>query len=96
MANILWKKVQRHELFKEEALLAARILEGAEIELLPIRSLFEAATRMSIEIDHPAYDCFYLALAIHNKCQQTNDFFGDFIRVESARFVRERYRWSRP
>ena len=56
-ANILWKKVQRNELVKQEALLAARLLQGAEIELLPMRSLFEAATRMSIEIDHPAYDC---------------------------------------
>jgi predicted nucleic acid-binding protein len=68
-ANILWKKVQRDELSKEEALLAARPLQGAEIELLPMRSLIEAATRMLIEIDHPAYDCLYLALAIEKKCQ---------------------------
>ena len=68
-ANILWKKVQRGELLKQEALLAARLLQGAEIELLPTRPLFEAATRMSIEIDHPAYDCLYLALAIEKKCQ---------------------------
>ena len=68
-ANILWKKVQRGELLKDEALLAARLLQGAEIELLPTRFLFEAATRMSIEIDHPAYDCLYLALALEKKCQ---------------------------
>ena len=37
-ANILWKKVQRDELLKQEALLAARLLQGAEIELLPMRS----------------------------------------------------------
>lgn len=68
-ANILWKKVQRDELSKGEALLAARLLQRAEIELLPMRSLFEAATRMAIEIDHPAYDCLYVALAVENKCQ---------------------------
>ena len=67
--NILWKKVQREELLKEEALLAARLLQGAEIELLPMQPLLEAAVRMSIEIDHAAYDCVYLALAIDNKCQ---------------------------
>ena len=67
-ANILWKKVKRDELLKEEALLAARLLQAAEIELLPMRSLFEAATRMSIEIDHPAYDCLYLALAVEAEC----------------------------
>jgi len=68
-ANILWKKVQRVELSRDEALLAARLLQGAEIELLSTWSLLEAATRMSIEIDHPAYDCLYLALAAENKCQ---------------------------
>ena len=68
-ANILWKKVQRNELSKEEALLAARLLQGAEIELLPTRSSMEAATRIAIELDHPAYDCVYLALAIHNGCK---------------------------
>ena len=68
-ANILWKKVQRGELLKAEAIVAARLLQGAELELLPMRSLFEAATRMSIEIDHPAYDCVYLVLALQRKCQ---------------------------
>ena len=62
------EKVKREELLKQEALLAARLLQGAEIELLPTRSLFEAATRMSIEIDHPAYDCLYLALAVEKEC----------------------------
>ena len=68
-ANILWKKVQRNELSKTEALLAARLLQGAEIELAPMRSLLEAATRMSIELDHPAYDCVYLALAAETDCR---------------------------
>jgi predicted nucleic acid-binding protein len=68
-ANILWKKVQRSQLSKEEALLAARLLQGAEIELLPTRSLLGAATELAIELDHPAYDCIYLALAIANDCQ---------------------------
>ena len=94
-ANILWKKVQREELLKEEALLAARLLQGAEIELLPMQSLLEAAVRMSIEIDHAAYDCVYLALAIDNKCQllrQMNAFCGKFIRADKAPFVPGRSR----
>jgi predicted nucleic acid-binding protein len=67
-ANVLWKKVRRDELSKEEALLAARLLQGAEIELRPTRSLMEAAARLAIELDHPAYDCVYLALAEENRC----------------------------
>lgn len=65
-ANILWKKVQRRELKREEALLAARLLERAEVELLPTRTLLEPALRMAIELGHPAYDCMYLSLAVAN------------------------------
>jgi predicted nucleic acid-binding protein len=68
-ANILWKKVRRGELFKDEALLAARLLQAADLEVLPARSLLEAATRLAVELDHPAYDCLYLALAIEHECR---------------------------
>ncbi len=68
-ANILRKKVQRKELTREEALLAARLLQAAEVELLPMRSLLEKATRMAIQLDHPAYDCLYLALAVETDCR---------------------------
>jgi predicted nucleic acid-binding protein len=68
-ANILWKKVQRGELAKDEAVLAARLLQAAEIELVPTRVLLEPATRLAIELDHPAYDCIYLALAIERDCR---------------------------
>jgi len=68
-ANILWKKVQRDELSKDEALLATRLLQAAEIEFLPTRSLLEAATAIGIELNHPAYDCLYLALAAERDCR---------------------------
>jgi predicted nucleic acid-binding protein len=68
-ANILWKKVWRGELSKEEALLAACLLQGAEIEFPQTRSLLEAAARIAIALDHPAYDCLYLALAIDKDCR---------------------------
>ncbi len=67
-ANILWRKVRLNELSKDEALLAARLLQAAAIEFAPTRSLLEAATRIAIELDHPAYDCLYLALAIERDC----------------------------
>ena len=67
-ANVLWKKTVRGELSKDEALLAARLLQGADIELLPTRSLLEMAAKLAIELDHAAYDCVYLALAIDRDC----------------------------
>jgi len=68
-ANILWKKVQRNELSKDEALLAARLLQAAEIEFLPTHSLLEAAAQIAIELNHAAYDCLYLALAAQRDCR---------------------------
>jgi predicted nucleic acid-binding protein len=68
-ANILWKKVRRCELSKDEAILAARLLQGADLELLPTRSLLAAAARIAIDLDHPAYDCVYVALAAANDCR---------------------------
>jgi predicted nucleic acid-binding protein len=29
----------------------------------------ESATRLAIQLDHPAYDCLYLALAVENGCR---------------------------
>jgi predicted nucleic acid-binding protein len=75
-ANILWKKVRRKELSEEEASLAARLLARADIELVSMRPLLERATRIAVAIDHPAYDCIYLALAEVRGC--------DFVTADRA------------
>jgi len=75
-ANILWKKVRRKELTEREALLAARLLERADIQLEPMRHLLEPAARLAIALDHPAYDCIYLALAEAMTC--------DFVTADEA------------
>ncbi len=62
-ANALWKMVRRGELRPDEAPLIAAILERASVELVAMRSLVAAATRLAVALGHPAYDCFYLALA---------------------------------
>lgn len=67
-ANILWKKARRHEISADEASLAARLLEHADIELMPMRRLMASATGLALRLDHPAYDCLYLALAQASGC----------------------------
>lgn len=62
-ANILWKKVRRGELSEHEAILAARLLQRSDIRLEPMRSFWEAMTSLALALDHPAYDCAYLALS---------------------------------
>ena len=46
-ANILCKKARRNELTLQEALLAARLLQRADIELAPMRAFLEPATRLT-------------------------------------------------
>ena len=65
-ANILWKKVRRGELRADEAITAAEILQQGDIEILPTRHLMDVATRLAIDLDHAAYDCIYLMLAMGN------------------------------
>lgn len=67
-ANILWKKTRLGEFSTEEALFAARLLQRADVELAPMRGLLEPATRLAIALDHPAYDCTYVALAERLGC----------------------------
>ncbi|WP_428376835.1 type II toxin-antitoxin system VapC family toxin [Lichenicoccus sp.] len=67
-ANILWKKVRRQEISLDEASLAGRLLEHADVELIPMRRLLAPALRLAVQMDHPAYDCVYLSLAQSSGC----------------------------
>lgn len=62
-ANILCKKVRRGELSEREGAFAAGLLARADIELVAMRPYLETAVRIALALDHPAYDCIYLALA---------------------------------
>jgi len=65
-ANILWKKVERNELLTDEAIMAARLIQQVDMEIFATRGLLEEATRLAIALNHPAYDCIYLSLALQN------------------------------
>jgi predicted nucleic acid-binding protein len=68
-ANILWKKVRRAELTLLEARFAARLIEGSDLHLREMLPLFEQSIELSVALDHPAYDCIYLALALREDIQ---------------------------
>lgn len=62
-ANTIWKKVRRREIADPEPFLnELRSLTGL-IELYPADVLIERASQLAFEIDHPVYDCLYLACA---------------------------------
>jgi predicted nucleic acid-binding protein len=63
VGNALWRAVRRGSVTRSEA------LEGFEAalislqSLIPIEELRVRALALAIELRHPIYDCFYLALA---------------------------------
>ena len=84
-ANILWKKVWRKELTTDEAIMAARTLQQADIDILPTRHLMDVATRLAIDLNHAAYDCIYLALAMEHGCPLVTA--DDRLRRKLVRFA---------
>lgn len=67
-ASILWKKVRRGELTQEEASLAARLLQACDLELVPTRALLNPTLQLAQQLNSPAYECMYLALAVQRDC----------------------------
>jgi predicted nucleic acid-binding protein len=61
--NALWRNVKGGHLLEHEGHEAIAVLMSAGIVLEPSLGLAERALALSLTLDHPAYDCFYLALA---------------------------------
>lgn len=61
VANAIWKKRNRGEISGVPMGLGGLMRLFSRIE--PTPPLLPRATAIALELDHPAYDCFYLALA---------------------------------
>lgn len=68
MGNALWKKTMRKEIGGSEAVAALRVALSHFAEFISLDDLRETALRLAIELRHPIYDCFYLALAQRERC----------------------------
>ncbi len=63
VGNILWKKQQRGEMDAAATLLGARWLLQVPMQVYESAGLLVDALALAQRLRHPAYDCFYLALA---------------------------------
>ena len=63
-ANILWKKVRIGDLTRQDAIGCLAVLLQAPVNFTACRDLVESAMALSLELQHPVYDCLYLALAL--------------------------------
>jgi predicted nucleic acid-binding protein len=62
-ANTIWKKARRGELADPQPYREELANLPDVVTLYPDRALVERATQVAFEIDHPIYDCLYLACA---------------------------------
>lgn len=69
IANIAWKRYRRGGAARDQAHDAAYAIVSVFGNLVPIMRLAPAALEMSMNLDHPIYDCFYLALAERDDIQ---------------------------
>lgn len=63
IANALWRKVHRGELERRDASLLAGAVPDMPLRWTADEDLCAGAVRLALELDRPAYDCFYLVLA---------------------------------
>lgn len=85
-ANTLWAKTRRGELTAAEASERISALKTAPVEFVPLEDLLDEAVRLARDLEHPVYDCLYLALAVRRK---TPLITADPHLVEVARHYQE-------
>ncbi len=60
--SALWKKCRLGVYQRDQVELAVSFVDDC-VDLVPMSRLFARASKLSFELDHPIYDCTYLALA---------------------------------
>ena len=63
VASGLWKKWRRGELTREQSVIALANLPDMLAALYVPEVLLNRAAGICFDVDHPIYDCFYVALA---------------------------------
>jgi len=61
--NTAWKKIRRGDISREQGEAMMGALPMSFDRLAPCAPLSARALELAQRLDHPAYDCFYLALA---------------------------------
>jgi predicted nucleic acid-binding protein len=68
IGNAVWKRVIWKDFSTADALRALQVALAHFSQLMPMENLAARATEIAIELKHPIYDCFYLALAEDKQC----------------------------
>lgn len=69
VCNAAWRKVRLGQSDPAQAQKIAARLRNGVLEFRPTAPLASRAIELALELDHPVYDCFYLALAEAEKTE---------------------------
>ncbi|HLY45813.1 MAG TPA: type II toxin-antitoxin system VapC family toxin [Stellaceae bacterium] len=72
-ANALWRHVRLGEIADQEAFSRMAELIAAPVASFAIEPHVARALELATAINHPVYDCFYLALALHHDTHVITD-----------------------
>ena len=68
VCNVLWAMRRRGDIGAKDLADATETLRAVPIAIpLSMRQLAASAARLAVDLDHPAYDCSNLALAVHEQ-----------------------------
>ena len=68
VSNALWAMHRRGDIGGEDFAEATDALRAAPVGVpFSMRQLAAASARLAVDLDHPVYDCFYLALAVQEQ-----------------------------
>jgi len=65
IGNVLWSRIRRRDLNVHEAKRLVDCLRGLGFETLQIGPFLDRALQIASSIDHPVYDCLYIAIVEH-------------------------------
>ena len=68
VGNAFYKAVRRGDIVRADAIAAIRSVLRPFDHLVPNEDLHTRALELSLDLTHPIYDCFYLALAERERC----------------------------
>jgi predicted nucleic acid-binding protein len=63
VGNVLWTRVRSGEFDLEAGQILFERLNSFDLESRPVHPLVARALAIAVELNHPIYDCLYLALA---------------------------------
>ena len=63
LANVIWLAARAEVFDAGEALLKLRLARGLDVEMVPVRSLWDGALARAVARNHPVYDTLFVELA---------------------------------